>query len=251
MSYFLVRPDVGRYQPWSAEIYLRSQVARDHAVTHTFSYLSMPLQATNWVPVICGWLQRAFSRPARLRRARSPVRTSPLASELPLTCEALPFAGGASAPYLPGCARQLFIVRCAHYARGASLSTFGFVTIVPRYLPKASNSLTFVRGADRACCAPRKRRHNLTYVPSKWPLGLLYCINGFADQPIPASASRRATPKGVERAPGRGTLPPLGSDTLPLNIPCSMRNVTRPGPFLFLKTNACQGDRVPPPAVPP
>ena len=62
------------------------------------------------------------------------LRTSPLASELPLTCEALPFAGGASAPYLPGCARQLFIVRCAHYARGASLSTFGFVTIVPRYL---------------------------------------------------------------------------------------------------------------------
>ena len=89
MSYFLVRPDVGRYQPWSAEIYLRSQVARDHAVTHTFSYLSMPLQATNWVPVICGWLRRAFSRPARLRRARSPVRTSPLASELPLTCSAV------------------------------------------------------------------------------------------------------------------------------------------------------------------
>ena len=39
---------------------------------------------------------------------------------------------------------------------GASLTTFGFVTTVPRYLPKASNSLTFVRGADRACCAPRK-----------------------------------------------------------------------------------------------
>ena len=75
-------------------------------------------------------------------------------------------------------------------------------------LAAASNSLTFVRGADRACCAPRKRRHNFTYVPSKWPLGLLYCINGFADQPIPASASRRATPKGVERAPGSGTLPP-------------------------------------------
>ena len=109
-----------------------------------------------------------FSRPARLRRARSPVRTSPLASELLLTCEALPFAGGASAPYLPGCARQLFIVRCAHYARGASLSTFGFVTIVPRYLPTASNSLTFVRGADRACCAPRKRQRSLTCTPRKW-----------------------------------------------------------------------------------
>ena len=207
MSYFLVRPDVGRYQPWSAKIYLRSQVARDHAVTHTFSYLSMPLQATNWVPVICGWLRRAFSRPARLRRARSPVRTSPLASGLPLTCEALPFAGAASpltcraAPVNSSAFAALTtpeglrsLVRLRHYR--SSL------------LAAASNALTFVRGADRACCAPRKRRHNLTYVPSKWPLGLLYCINGFADQPIPASASRRATPKGVERAPGSGTLPP-------------------------------------------
>ena len=95
------------------------------------------------------------------------LRTSPLASELPLTCEALPFAGGASAPYLPGCARQLLIVRYAHYAGGASLTTFGFVTIVPRYLPKASNSLTFVRGADRACCAPRKKQRSLTYAPRK------------------------------------------------------------------------------------
>ena len=51
-----------------------------------------------------------------------------------MTCQALPFAGGASAPYLPGYARQLLIVRCAHYAGEASLTTFGFVTIVPRYL---------------------------------------------------------------------------------------------------------------------
>ena len=39
---------------------------------------------------------------------------------------------------------------------GASLTTFGFVTTVPRYLSVASNSLTCVRGADRAYCAPRK-----------------------------------------------------------------------------------------------
>ena len=39
--------------------------------------------------------------------------------------------------------------------QGASLTT------VPRYLPVASNSLTFVRGADRACCAPRKRQRGL------------------------------------------------------------------------------------------
>ena len=48
----------------------------------------------------------------------------------------------------------------------------------------------------------------LLNAPRKWPLGLLYCINGFADQPMPASVSRRATPKGVERALGSGTLPP-------------------------------------------
>ena len=39
---------------------------------------------------------------------------------------------------------------------GASLSTFGFVTIVPRYLLKASNFLTFVRGACRAYRASHK-----------------------------------------------------------------------------------------------
>ena len=144
---------------------------------------------------------------------QSRVRTSPLASELPLTCEALPFAGGASAPYLPGYARQLLIVRCAHYAGGASLSTFGFVTIVPRYLlvqvmpshsfaaltalivrrvngfadrpmpactgrPHAprrgigvrtrQRHLAAVRGACRACCAPRKRDCGLSCAPCKW-----------------------------------------------------------------------------------
>ena len=51
-----------------------------------------------------------------------------------MTCEALPFAGGPSGPYLSACGGQLLSVRYAHYAGGASLSTFGFVTIVPRYL---------------------------------------------------------------------------------------------------------------------
>ena len=120
--------------------------------------------------------------------------------------------GRGFAAYLSACGGQLLTVRCAHYAEGASLSTFGFVTIVPRYLPKASNSLTFVRGAGRACCAPRKWQFGLIYAPRKRPLGLLYCINGFADQPMLASASRRATPKGVERAPGSGTLPPDAAD---------------------------------------
>ena len=44
--------------------------------------------------------------------------------------------------------------------------------------------LAAVRGADRACCAPRK-----------WPLGLLYCVNGFADRPRPACAGRPHAPR--------------------------------------------------------
>ena len=135
MSCLLIRPDAVRGQPWSAEIHLRFPISCDHVIILKFS---SPFRIiTSHKLVVMSYADGSggpFSRPARLRRARSPVRTSPLASELLLTCEALPFAGGASAPYLPGCARQLFIVRCAHYARGASLSTFGFVTIVPRYL---------------------------------------------------------------------------------------------------------------------
>ena len=85
------------------------------------------------------------------------LRTSPLASELPLTCEALPFAGGPSGPYLSACGGQLLIVRCAHYAGGASLTTFGFVTIVPRYLlPQVMPSHSFA-ARTRAYCAPHKR----------------------------------------------------------------------------------------------
>ena len=105
----------------------------------------------------CGWL-RGTSRtsPGPPRRWRRPVWLRSTSAR-----------GRGFAAYLPGCARQLLSVRCAHYAEGASLTTFGFVTIVPRYLPKASNSLTFVRGADRACCAPRKWYCGPMYAPRK------------------------------------------------------------------------------------
>ena len=94
----------------------------------------------------CGWL-RGTSRtsPGPPRRWRRPVRLQGTSAR-----------GRGFAAYLSACGSQPFIARVAGYARGASLTTFGFVTTVPRYLPKASNSLTFVRGADRACCAPRK-----------------------------------------------------------------------------------------------
>ena len=41
-------------------------------------------------------------------------------------------------------------------------------------LAAASNSLTFVRGADRACCAPRKRRRGITYHRKNSDSALLY-----------------------------------------------------------------------------
>ncbi len=133
---------------------------------------------------------------------------------------------------------------------GASLTTFGFVTTVPRYLLEASNPLTFVRGACRAYCAPRKCHCDLIFVRRVSAIAALFmrrarvmltdrCFactgcthaprralagalgsgtlphalivrheSGYGDRPSPACASRRATPKGVERAPGSGTLPP-------------------------------------------
>ncbi len=123
----LVRPNAVLCQPWSEEIYLRFQVLRDHVLTHKFS---LPFHIITGHKL--GVMPYADGSGGPIA-----LRTSPLASGLPLTCEALPFAGGANAPYLSGCARQPFNVRCAHYAREASLSTFGFVTIVPRYFASA------------------------------------------------------------------------------------------------------------------
>ena len=75
----------------------------------------------------------------------------------PADLRSTPVRGRGFAAYLPGCARQLLSVRCAHYAGGASLSTFGFVTIVPRYLlPQVMPSHSFA-ARTRAYCAPHKR----------------------------------------------------------------------------------------------
>ena len=98
-------------------------------------------------PPACGWL-RGTSRtsPEPPRRWRRPVRLRSTSAR-----------GCGFAAYLSACGGQpLQRPRCGLRQGGASLTTFGFVTTVPRYLPEASNSLTFVRGADRAYCAPRK-----------------------------------------------------------------------------------------------
>ena len=199
---------------WSAEIHLRFQVAREF-----YTQLCLATRTSKGARRVvstglaaCGWL-RGTSRtsPGPPRRWRRPVRL-----------RSTPARGRGFAAYLPGCARQLLTVRCAHYAEGASLTTFGFVTIVPRYLPKASNSLTFVRGADRACCAPRKWPCSLIYVPHKWPCGLIcapckwrFCLitrraNGDSALSI-NPVSRILRSKKLDTVPGAGTLPVWGS----------------------------------------
>ena len=98
-------------------------------------------------PPACGWL-RGTSRtsPGPPRRWRGPGRLRSTSAR-----------GRGFAAYLSACGGQpLQRPRCGLRQGGASLTTFGFVTTVPRYLPVASNSLTCVRGADRAYCAPRK-----------------------------------------------------------------------------------------------
>ena len=159
---------------WSAEIHLHFPVAREFYTqlclatrTSKGARRVTTLKCKNWQAArrvvstglaACGWL-RGTSRtsPGPPRRWRRPVRLQGTSAR-----------GRGFAAYLSACGGQLLNVRCAHYAGGASLTTFGFVTIVPRYLPKASNSLTFVRGADRACCAPCKRYCGLICTPRKW-----------------------------------------------------------------------------------
>ena len=134
----------------------------------------------------------AFSKPARLRRARSPVRTSPLVPELTLTCEALPFAAG------------LAPLTCR--AAPVNSSTFAALT-TPEGLRslRSASSLSFLVTCQRQVIPS----HSFAALAAL----IVRRVNGFANQPMPVCISRRATPKGVERVPGSGTLPPFAALT--------------------------------------
>ena len=165
----------------------------------------------------------------------------------PADLRSTPVRGRGFAAYLPGYARQLLSIRCLlaglrpstpqHSLR--SLRRRGFAHYVRRrhyrssLLAAASNALTFVRGADRACCAPRKGRRGITYVPRKWSWR-------------PTKACLHQPPRDPERCRAHTRQRHLAARTPPkghwrtysaaapcrlLNILCSMRNVTRPGPF--------------------
>ena len=78
-------------------------------------------------------------------------------------------------------------------------------------LAAASNSLTFVRGADRACCAPRKWPCSLICAPCKWRFCLITRrANGDSALSI-NPVSRFLRSKNLETVPGAGTLPVWGS----------------------------------------
>ena len=159
-------------------------------------------------PPACGWL-RGTSRtsPGPPRRWRRPVRLQGTSAR-----------GRGFAAYLSAWGGQPFIARVAGYARGASLTTFGFVTTVPRYLPKASNSLTFVRGACRACCALRKWLCRPTFalpvLAARTPpegIGVRTRQRHLAAPAAAPCRNARAAPKGVERVPGGSALPLVSS----------------------------------------
>ena len=133
------------------------------------------------MPVVCGWLRRA-TRPPDL-----PAR---IGTHVDLRSTSI--RGRGFAAYLSACGGQPFTVRYAHYARGASLSTFGFVTM---FLVTCQRQV-IPSHSFAALAALIVRR-----------------VNGFANQPMPVCISRRATPKGVERVPGSGTLPPFAALT--------------------------------------
>ena len=173
-----VRSPKGLLPLCGSKLQLRFQVARDYVIILKFD---SPFHIITGHKLVVTSFADGSGGPLALR-------TSPLASELPLTCEALPYRGRGFAAYLSACGGQLLNVRCAHYAGGASLSTFGFVTIVPRYLlPQVIPSHSFAA---------------LTAL-------IVHRINGHGDQPMPACTSSRAPPEGaLACAPGGGTLPP-------------------------------------------
>ena len=94
---------------------------------------------------------------------------------------------------------------------GASLTTFGFVTTVPRYLLEASNPLTFVRGACRAYCAPRKCHCDLIFVRRVSAIAALFMRRArvmLTDRCFACTGCTHAPRRALAGALGSGTLPP-------------------------------------------
>ena len=146
MSTFGVRSPKGLLPLRGSKLQLRFQVACDHAIILKFN---SPFHIVTGHKLGVTSYADGSGGPIALR-------TSPLASELPLTCQAFPFAGAAlpltcrAAPANPSSFAALTTPGGLRSLRSASSLSF-LVILLPQ-----NNSLTFVRGADRAYCAPRK-----------------------------------------------------------------------------------------------
>ena len=175
MSCLLIRPDAVRGQPWSAEIHLRFPISCDHVIILKFS---SPFRIiTSHKLVVMSYADGSggpFSRPARLRRARSPVRTSPLASELPLTCSAVLLTNQCLP--VPDAARPPEGHWRAHPAAAPCR-------------PHAPRRGIGVRTRQRHLAAAALTALVVRRVKGGTTL-LMYRVNGLGDQPMPASASR-------------------------------------------------------------
>ena len=173
-----VRSPKGLLPLCRSKIHLRFPIARDHVIILKFS---LPFRIVTGHKLVAASYADSSGGPIALR-------TSPLASELPLTCEALPFAGAASPLTCPPAAANSSTFAALTTPEGLrslrSASSLSFLVIL---LPQ-NNSLTSVRGADRAYCALRK----------------------WSWRPITACLTSRRTPPGgaLAGALGSGTLPP-------------------------------------------
>ena len=136
----------------------------------------------------CGWLRRAFFKacpPVACTIARPDL---PARLGTPVDLRSTPIRGRGFAAYLSACGGQpLHRPRCglrqggfAHYVRLRHYRS--------SLLAAASKSLTFVRGADRACWAPRKwpwkpTNACLYWLPARPPQGALACAPGSSTLP--------------------------------------------------------------------
>ena len=188
-----VRSPKGLLPLRGSKLQLRFPIARDHALTHKFG---LPFRIITVHKLVVMSYADGSGGPTALR-------TSPLASELPLTCKALPFAGAASPLTCPPAA--------ANPSSPALRATPGGLRSL-----RSASSLPFLV----TCQWQVIPSHSFAALTALTCAGKTVMETDFRV----ACASCCATPKGGERAPGSGTLPP----------PC--RSETFPFFFFFLLT---------------
>ena len=160
---------------WSAEIHLRFPVAHDPVMIHKFH---LPFHAiTSHKLVVTSYADGSGGPHA--------LRTSPLASELLLTCAALPLAGAASPLTCPPAA--------ANPSSFAALTTPGRLRSL-----RSASSLPFLVTCQRQVIPSHSFAALTALVVRRVNSGVALFvrrINGFADRPMPACTGRPHAPR--------------------------------------------------------